>query len=514
MQRAFGGVEYTILPSSSSGYPQDSRRSRPSFVRRTAKRYTRVLIACTTCFAVYVLIRYIDSGEDLVPKPKPWDPRFSENHSGLPPLYNRYHEYERNLPQHNLDLPPPDGRYAKYIFMANHAWGTGTGWGNVQQEMILNTQLAFLTKRSMVFDNYTWSRDPADYSSFNGKLIPARVPLSTMLSGPMIGAPYGPDSNVPRAVSQEFFRKVCPEPTIIFSEEVKDTLINPTASEVMNAWVKKINSMEDRCIEIEKDSGQLFDIWLLGSKNILDIWDSLSQSPVLRQFGWSPLILSAFETNKKLFEVQVSPVVSMIRHMGSVLPLSSDDPSDTLRGLMTVHIRRGDFEDHCYHLARWAASFNGFNSFDVLPDKFEVPPGGGWGKTTPENEAIYLQRCYPDMNQIVAKIMAVKSELNTSGVGDPIRRLYVMTNGAREWLDELKTALRIAAQAEGWSWDGIATSRDLVLTPEQKYVSQALDMYVGQRAQVMIGNGFSSLTSNVVLQRVARGYDPLTTRFW
>lgn len=34
-----------------------------------------------------------------------------------------------------------------------------------------------------VFDNYTWNPDGSDYSSWNGKLIPSRVPLSTMLSG-------------------------------------------------------------------------------------------------------------------------------------------------------------------------------------------------------------------------------------------------------------------------------------------------------------------------------------------
>jgi hypothetical protein len=36
---------------------------------------------------------------------------------------------------------------------------------------------------SYVFDNYTWDRDGPEYSTFNGKLIPSRIPLSAMISG-------------------------------------------------------------------------------------------------------------------------------------------------------------------------------------------------------------------------------------------------------------------------------------------------------------------------------------------
>jgi hypothetical protein len=34
-----------------------------------------------------------------------------------------------------------------------------------------------------VFDNYTWDRTSGDFSTFNGKPIPARVPLTALLSG-------------------------------------------------------------------------------------------------------------------------------------------------------------------------------------------------------------------------------------------------------------------------------------------------------------------------------------------
>ena len=37
-----------------------------------------------------------------------------------PPLYEKYHEYEDNLPQHNPDLPYPEGRDAKFFWASNH----------------------------------------------------------------------------------------------------------------------------------------------------------------------------------------------------------------------------------------------------------------------------------------------------------------------------------------------------------------------------------------------------------
>lgn len=36
---------------------------------------------------------------------------------------------------------------------------------------------------SFVFDNFTWERGVSDYSTYNDKLIPARIPLSAIISG-------------------------------------------------------------------------------------------------------------------------------------------------------------------------------------------------------------------------------------------------------------------------------------------------------------------------------------------
>ena len=61
-----------------------------------------------------------------------------------------------------------------------------------------------------------------------------------------------------------------------------------------------------------------------------------------------------------------------------------------------------------------------------------------------------------------------------------------MTNGDEAWLNDLKQAL-----LEIKTWDSVTSSRDLRLSWEEKPIAQSMDMLVGQRAQVFIGNGVS-----------------------
>ena len=93
---------------------------------------------------------------------------------------------------------------------------------------------------------------------------------------------------------------------------------------------------------------------------------------------------------------------------------------------------------------------------------------------------MYMQRCLPTIEQIVEKV----KEVRRSSAGKGLRNVYIMSNGSPSWISKLKAALRAKHD-----WAHVASSRDLMLTPEQKYVSQALDMLVAQRAQVFIGNG-------------------------
>ncbi|CAL1694829.1 unnamed protein product [Somion occarium] len=383
----------------------------------------------------------------------------------------------------------------------------GLGWGNALQEVLLDSYLAYRAGRAYVFDNYTWSRDmdPPPYSEYNGKLIPSRVPLRAMITGPTAGGPYPDGDRAPRSVGVDYFREVCKHPQIISSEEINADLgREPTAKMVLNKWVETLNAIENRCVEVDRFSEQVFGYWTFGSaQRLLDIWPEYSKSPIIQNFRWSPLVQDAFDVNYRLF---TSP--STLGSFFSPFRASKvkTDPYTPIQGLLVLHVRRGDYEDHCNHLANWSARYSGFNDFPEFVDKFTPPPGGGAGNTTAENRAIYIRHCFPSIEQIVKRI----EEIRKSKAGKGLKNVYVMTNGARPWVADLKEALKKTGH-----WSKVATSRDLQLTPEQKYISQAIDMLIGHRAQVIIGNGFSSMTSNIVMLRMARqDLNPDSNRFW
>ena len=141
----------------------------------------------------------------------------------------------------------------------------------------------------------------------------------------------------------------------------------------------------------------------------------------------------------------------------------------------------------------------------------------------------YLERCFPTIEQIVDRVRQVLADQKkTYGGKKELKRIYIMTNGDTAWLDDLKGALMGIKK-----WDSVTNSRDLRLGWEAKPVAQAMDMLVGQRADVFIGNGvrhpfsatcpilltnvgfqFSSLTSNIVMFRMLRELPPEDSRFW
>lgn len=50
-----------------------------------------------------------------------------------PPTYKRLKEWESALPQHNLDLPFPEGRTGRYVLFKNQI--QGLGWNNELNEV-------------------------------------------------------------------------------------------------------------------------------------------------------------------------------------------------------------------------------------------------------------------------------------------------------------------------------------------------------------------------------------------
>ncbi|KDQ50805.1 hypothetical protein JAAARDRAFT_41747 [Jaapia argillacea MUCL 33604] len=403
--------------------------------------------------------------------------------SGVPPSYEDVRAFERRLPQHSPELGVREKNEGMYLRFGGQLWGHGLN--NILQEIIMMSHLAYLSNRSYVFEDYTWSRLPFPYTIYDFALRPTHIPINAFISGPSAGGPL--ESH--RAVSVEHWDAVCPRSKRrIISIADAPTSATADGKAVMEWWVNRLSEVKEACVEIDQDSlhRPMFDKFFFGSSRILSLWPSLSTSPILTDFAWSPLVQSAVTRNFALLQPYSAKLIS--------------DPSSTgtLPGLVAVHLRRGDFERHCPRLSGWESSYMGFNEFPTLPDRFD--PFTNF--TNPEAQLdYYMEHCLPTVEQIVERLRKVRAEHGG------LKRVYLLTNAWGWWLNGLKEAL----SKDGW--DDATSSLDVLLDSEQQYVGMAVDMAIAGKAEVFVGNGFSSLSSNVVMLRMARGLDASSNRF-
>ena len=115
--------------------------------------------------------------------------------------------------------------------------------------------------RRFVFDNYTWDRDGGDYADWNGHKIPSRIPLSAMISGPIVGGPFLDGDDTPVAVGKDYWDQICPQKTVIRADEVRKLHGDGAdARKIIDTWVNYVRNIEDPCLEVERHSGSIFHI--------------------------------------------------------------------------------------------------------------------------------------------------------------------------------------------------------------------------------------------------------------
>ncbi|KAJ7676554.1 hypothetical protein DFH06DRAFT_1428091 [Mycena polygramma] len=459
-----------------------------TFLRRRSRCVLMSLIAFLVLITLHMTYSY-----DLADG---WPRRFSDT----PPEYFAVRQWEAALPQHNLSLPFPEGKSGRYVKFSNQA--PGLGWNNWFNEVRMNAHLAYLSGRGNVFLDYSWA--PQHYRG-PGKWInkwtanAPRTPLNAILSGPIAGGPFEPGDPSPRAISELWFDVVCPpeERRYLNTRDVKPAVTGASGTEVLAHWQAVLRGAPERCIEVvpaEEDTlAQTFDLWLWGSSRLLSLWDSVVESPITRLVDASPIVRSAVEANAYLF-----------------LPPSPRPPypapSDPFQLMLALHVRRGDFKGHCRYLAGFTADFFSWNQFPFLQDRF--------ARDAPGSTERLAERCWPDIAAYVSKTSEARRDylahvaaMNmTQSAASTLDVMYILTNERSTWIEDLKTALRL----EGWS---VATSQDMILSTQQTDVSMAVDMEIARRAAVFVGNGWSSLTSNVVYQRLVDKRDPITIRY-
>ncbi|KAF8195010.1 hypothetical protein BJ912DRAFT_1021299 [Pholiota molesta] len=342
----------------------------------------------------------------------------------VPPTYKQLRQWEMDLPQHNLDLPSPEGRHGKYVYFGNQI--RKLGWNNVLNEVLMNTHLAYKSNRTYVYQDYVWKRSYYPWPWYKHHDWRPRTPLNALIGGPSAGGPWGKDDSAPGR----------------------------------------------RCFP------QVFDLYVWGSERILPLWEDFKNSPVSRLLSTSPIVQSAIDRNSYLF-----------------MPRSSKTHNT----------------DACLDLANWNSTFYSWNLLPSLPDNFSTPPGYQWGKNTPENVQLYLERCFPTDEYILNKIRTSRADyIRGAKAGEPrvLDTLFLLTNDKTGWVDSMRPMLT----REGWNT--IVTTKQLHLDQEQKDVNMAVDMEFARKAAVFVGNGWSSFTSNIVHRRLVDGREPITIRFF
>lgn len=244
---------------------------------------------------------------------------------------------------------------------------------------------------------------------------------------------------------------------------------------MFDKYTAVLNAIEDNCVELQEESGQIFDFWVFGGAGMADAWPQLLSSPALTEWAWSPLVTSVVIQNGALIHPDVR-LADVRRRVN-------------LRGLLALHLRRGDFREHCEVLADRRSGYNAFNIRPDFMDQFAIPPDGGEDNHTEKTLAWYMEHCFPDLPRIVKRVLEFRADAAIQG--RTLDRMYIATDGNRGWIKELTDAL-----SEAIAWKSIATSRDMVLDWEQEYVKQAADMLILSRAEVFVGNGVRASVSS------------------
>ncbi|KAK0496471.1 hypothetical protein EDD18DRAFT_207437 [Armillaria luteobubalina] len=416
----------------------------------------------------------------------------------VPPSYDDVRSFEQHLPQHQIPADSIGDR--RYLRFEGTLWGLGLN--NILQEELLLSYIAYATNRSFVFSDYTWSHTPLPFTIDDYSLRPARMPLNAFISGPTAGGPMSAsysqhtlelpvDSHARtntdlRAVHLAYFDAVCPQNKRVRLTSADDPRLSDDTldgNELLATWVDWLSRDEminEPCVVVDFSERVVFDHLLFGSTRVISMFPVLASSPILKKFAWSYLVEAAVERNMN----------------GLINPVSSSSPN-LMSGVVAVHLRRGDYSGHCLYLSKHGTAYQGMNQYPGIVDRFDpsTPP--------PDSDSYhhYLPHCLPTIPEIVERLCIIRAENPHLS----LTKVYLLSNGRRWWLDELWAELR----ADGWSpvREGLGSSQDLSLTREEQYVSGAVDMAIAEKAEVFVGNGFSSLTGNIVMLRLAKGVD-------
>ncbi|KAG6902104.1 hypothetical protein C0995_004284 [Termitomyces sp. Mi166 len=340
----------------------------------------------------------------------------------------------------------PDNKYVKFKQLQ------GAGFNNQAQEVLLFHHLALQTSRVYVYQPVIWRPRGSQ----------ATVPVSAFMLG------------VARnSISATVFDEACSP------EETKHVTIRVNHASLWEHTRLQLSG-DEKCIVVDN--------WILNwdylaSPSLHDLWPEY-KNYLANYFQWSDAIQTITQRAQKSLNLRSNQ--------------SIDDERDPY---IALHFRRGDFEGHCQILAERKT---GFTTWATLPslEPSVYPPFLDTTKHTS-----ITTHCYPSLHrfvQIIDSLVKDKPHLRT---------LHVLHDGA--WDHplvyaqhySLEATLTDAARARRAGWVGgpmkrVTHSGQVPIGWGEADWAVAVDVELARRADIFIGNGYSSLSTQVVALRL------------
>jgi len=241
------------------------------------------------------------------------------------------------------------------------------------------------------------------------------------------------------------------------------------------------------CLFLKRISSQCLNYFcsFLASPGTHTIWPTF-QKYLSNYFKWSDNVLNI--VNRTQMELNLRPA-----------SVPSTERGDAY---MAIHLRRGDFEEHCKYLGE---SQQGFTTWATLPilQPAILPP-----KLDTHNATTVMDHCYPSLYRILDSITEQARDR------PHLRTLHVLHDGAWDhptvYLQyyKLAEALKNPEWARRAGWQGgpmhrVTHSADVPIQWGERDWSVCVDVELGRRAEAFIGNGYSSLTTQIVALRMS-----------
>ncbi|EJD43018.1 hypothetical protein AURDEDRAFT_114870 [Auricularia subglabra TFB-10046 SS5] len=374
---------------------------------------------------------------------------------------------EARLPQHNLDLPFPEGRGGRFVRFTNESRTGRVDFATRWSEASVLATLSLLAQRAHVFEPIV--------------LDDGAWPIGLFLAGPAAGGNWGPGVDAPRAISNVFWEQVCPPQRrrVLSVDAVQEELgisSSTGAGAVVDRWADYLGRLQDNCVEVQ---GSLLDC--LSTPDAISLWPTMASSPVITRSAWStPVMLGVARNLPRILSQHPASLATNTSFMRRF--------DDLLRPLLVLHVPRPTSEA-CTAFVGWA----------LLP-------------SLPDRQAD--ASCTATVAQMVTKVdLALEQYAATlSAAQAPPDHVYIASDADDAVVEELKRNL--LDDEGGRKWKVVSTSKDLILMGAENDVRQTIEIEIARRAALFVGSGFSTTSSAVVALRLAQGSLPRTIRFF